>query len=145
MANYSESKSVLQSRLTAVGFAESDVTAILGEVGNLRRLAFISSFTPGQADEAPLMQVLSEFLKRDPSISDKANWRAVFNEAYAVVTAEMKQRIEKVDAEPSVRPLSQPERAERYERQVKKLTGVSLRGSLIGASRRVGRCCSGFL
>ncbi|CAE7446306.1 unnamed protein product [Symbiodinium microadriaticum] len=123
MANYSESKSVLQSRLTAVGFAESDVTAILGEVGNLRRLAFISSFTPGQADEAPLMQVLSEFLKRDPSISDKANWRAVFNEAYAVVTAEMKQRIEKVDAEPSVRPLSQPERAERYERQEDELRG----------------------
>ena len=54
--------------------------------------------------------------------SDKANWRAVFNEAYAIVTAEMKQRIEKVDAEPTVRPLSQPERSERYERQVKKLT-----------------------
>ena len=68
MANYSESKSVLQSRLTAVGFAESDVTAILGEVGNLRRLAFISSFTPGQADETPLMQVLAELLQRDPSI-----------------------------------------------------------------------------
>ena len=144
MANYSESKSVLQSRLIAVGFAESDVTAILGEVGNLRRLAFISSFTPGQADEAPLMQVLSELLQRDPSISDKANWRAVFNEAYAIVTAEMKQRIEKVDAEPSVRPLSQPERAERYERQVKKLTGVSLRGPLEPADALVDAAVASY-
>ncbi|CAE7218164.1 unnamed protein product [Symbiodinium sp. CCMP2592] len=121
MANYSESQSVLQSRLSVVGFAEDDVQKILPEVGNLRRLAFISSFTPGQTDEGPLMQVLKDILKRDLTIADKANWRAVYNEAFAIVTAEMKQRIEKADPESTVRPLSQPERSERYERQAKKL------------------------
>ena len=130
MANYSESKSVLQSRLGAVGFSDGDIQAILPEVGNLRRLAFISSFTPGQTDEGPLMEVLKEILKRDLTISDKANWRAVYNEAFAIVTAEMKQRIEKADPESTVRPLSQPERSERYERQAKKLVGVSLKGPL---------------
>ncbi|CAE7389065.1 unnamed protein product [Symbiodinium sp. CCMP2592] len=130
MANYSESQSVLQSRLSVVGFAEGDVLKILPEVGNLRRLAFISSFTPGQTDEEPLMRVLKDILKRDLTIADKANWRAVYNEAYAIVTAEMKQRIEKADPESTVRPLSQPERSERYERQAKKLVGISLKGPL---------------
>ncbi|CAE6967752.1 unnamed protein product [Symbiodinium sp. CCMP2592] len=130
MANYSESQSVLQSRLSVVGFAEADVQKILPEVGNLRRLAFISSFTPGQTDEEPLMQVLKDILKRDLTIADKANWRAVYNEAFAIVTAEMKQRIEKADPESTVRPLSQPERSERYERQAKKLVGISLKGPL---------------
>ncbi|CAE7404929.1 unnamed protein product [Symbiodinium sp. CCMP2592] len=130
MANYSESQSVLQSRLSVVGFAEDDVQKILPEVGNLRRLAFISSFTPGQTDEGPLMQVLKDILKRDLTIADKANWRAVYNEAFAIVTAEMKQRIEKADPESTVRPLSQPERSERYERQAKKLVGISLKGPL---------------
>ncbi|CAE7763142.1 unnamed protein product [Symbiodinium sp. CCMP2592] len=130
MANYSESQSVLQSRLSVVGFAEDDVQKILPEVGNLRRLAFISSFTPGQTDEGPLMQVLKDILKRDLTIADKANWRAVYNEAFAIVTAEMKQRIEKADPESTVRPLSQPERSERYERQAKKLVGITLKGPL---------------
>ncbi|CAE7679226.1 rad50 [Symbiodinium sp. CCMP2592] len=130
MANYSESQSVLQSRLSVVGFAEGDVLKILPEVGNLRRLAFISSFTPGQTDEEPLMRVLKDTLKRDLTIADKANWRAVYNEAYAIVTAEMKQRIEKADPESTVRPLSQPERSKRYERQAKKLVGISLKGPL---------------
>ncbi|CAE7218152.1 unnamed protein product [Symbiodinium sp. CCMP2592] len=130
MANYSESQSVLQSRLSVVGFADGDVLKILPEVGNLRRLAFISSFTPGQTDEEPLMRVLKDILKRDLTIADKANWRAVYNEAYAIVTAEMKQRIEKADPESTVRPLSQPERSERYERQAKKLVGISLKGPL---------------
>ena len=121
---------MLQSRLGAVGFSDGDIQAILPEVGNLRRLAFISSFTPGQTDEGPLMEVLQDILKRDLTISDKANWRAVYNEAFAIVTAEMKQRIEKADPEATVRPLSQPERSERYERQAKKLVGISLKGPL---------------
>ncbi|CAE7929686.1 unnamed protein product, partial [Symbiodinium necroappetens] len=130
MANYSESLSVLNARLSAVGFSTEDIQKISPEVGNLRRLAFISSFTPGQTDEEPLMKVLKDILKRDLAIADKANWRAIFNEAFAIVTAEMKQRVEKADPEATVRPLSQPERSERYERQAKKLTGISLKGPL---------------
>ena len=44
MANYSESQSVLNARLSAVGFSAEDIQKISPEVGNLRRLAFISSF-----------------------------------------------------------------------------------------------------
>ena len=130
MANYSESQSVLNARLSAVGFSAEDIQKISPEVGNLRRLAFISSFTPGQTDEEPLMKVLKDILKRELTIADKANWRAIFNEAFAIVTAEMKQRVEKADPEATVRPLSQPERSERYERQARKLTGISLKGPL---------------
>ena len=127
MAAYSVSVSVFKSRVEGSGLSDEDVSKVLTKISSLRQLAFISSYSPGQPDEKPLMDVLEEVIGRPPELDVKATFRALFHEAYAIVTAEMRQQIEKGD-EPSSRRLSQPERSERYERQCRKLAGVSIKG-----------------
>ncbi|CAE7718275.1 bath-40, partial [Symbiodinium sp. KB8] len=79
------------------------VETIASSVKTLKNLAFISSYSPGQADDAPLMEV---------------------------------ERSEEVQ----VRTLTQPERAERYEKQVKRLSGVNIKGSSEPSERLVDVC-----
>ncbi|CAE7564327.1 PRSS12 [Symbiodinium sp. CCMP2456] len=88
----------------------SEVETITGTVKTLKNLAFISSYSPGQADDA-----------------------------YAVVTAELKQQVERTE-EVQIRALTQPESAERYENQVKRLAGVNIRGSTEPSERLVDIC-----
>ncbi|CAE7623604.1 bath-40 [Symbiodinium necroappetens] len=86
------------------------------------------------------MEVLSSLLSEpDLSIALKSSWRAAFHEAYAVVTAELKQQVERSE-EVQVRTLTQPERAERYEKQVKRLSGVNIKGSSEPSERLVDVC-----
>ena len=106
--------------MDASGLPKDDATKVKNSVSSLRQLAFISSFTPGQSDEAPLMAALKSMLGRDAELAVQASFRALYHEAYAVVTSELKQRIEKSE-EPASRRLTQPERAERYEKQKAKL------------------------
>ncbi|CAE7854921.1 unnamed protein product, partial [Symbiodinium necroappetens] len=116
------------------------VETIASSVKTLKNLAFISSYSPGQADDAPLMEVLSSLLSEpDLSIALKGSWRAAFHEAYAVATAELKQQVERSE-EVQVRALTQPERAERYEKQVKRLSGVDIKGSSEPSERLVDVC-----
>ena len=125
-ASYSDSQSVFQARVDASGLPAADATKVKSSVSSLRQLAFISSFTPGQSDEAPLMAALKSMLGRDAELAVQASFRALYHEAYAVVTSELKQRIEKSE-EPASRRLTQPERAERYEKQRLKLVGVLIK------------------
>ena len=117
---YSESQPVLEA---------GDVTRIVAQVKSLKQLAFASSYTPGMADETPLMNVLQSMLGAGVSLSiaQKACFRAVYHEAYAVVTSEMRQQVERAE-EPSIRHLSQPERAERIQKQRARLTGITIKG-----------------
>ncbi|CAE7414212.1 unnamed protein product, partial [Symbiodinium sp. KB8] len=138
-AAYSESTPVLKDRLKRAGFEDAQVETIASSVKTLKNLAFISSYSPGQADDAPL-KVLSSLLSQpDLSIALKSSWRAAFHEAYAVVTAELKQQVERSE-EVQVRTLTQPERAERYEKQVKRLSGVNIKGSSEPSERLVDVC-----
>ena len=126
-ASYSDSQSVFNARVDASGLTKEDATKIKAAVSSLRQLAFISSFTPGQADESPLMAALKLMLGRDAELGVQASFRALYHESYAVVTSELRQKIEKSE-EPASRRLTQPERAERFEKQKKKLVGVSIKG-----------------
>ena len=63
-ASYSDSRSVFDARVDACGLPADDATKVKASVSSLRQLAFISSFTPGQADEAPLMESLKQMLGR---------------------------------------------------------------------------------
>ncbi|CAE7739579.1 unnamed protein product [Symbiodinium sp. CCMP2592] len=112
-------------------------------VGSLRQLAFISSFTPGQADEAPLMAALKSMLSRDAELAVQASFRALYHEAYAIVTSEMRQKIEKSE-EPTARRLTQPERAERHEKQVAKLVGVLIKGPSEPSEALVDKAVSAY-
>ena len=126
-SSYGESTSVFEARLQASGIPDEDAKKIKAHISTLKQLAFVSSFTPAQADEKPLMDELEAMLGRRPETGVKASFRALFHESYAVVTSEMRQRVERSE-EVQVRRLSQPERAERYNKQVSKLKGITIKG-----------------
>ena len=119
----------LTARLAKAGFDAGDGTKIVAQVKSLKQLAFASSYTPGMADETPLMNVLQSMLGAGVSLSiaQKACFRAVYHEAYAIVTSEMRQQVERAE-EPTIRHLSQPERAERIQKQRARLTGITVKG-----------------
>ncbi|CAE7864721.1 unnamed protein product, partial [Symbiodinium necroappetens] len=142
-ASYSDSRSVFDARVDACGLPAEDAAKVKASVGSLRQLAFISSFTPGQANEAPLMESLKTMLNRDAELAVQASFRALYHEAYAVVTQEMRQKIEKSE-EPTSRRLTQPERAERYDRQCKKLSGITIKGASEPSEALVDRAVSSY-
>ncbi|CAE7343255.1 unnamed protein product [Symbiodinium sp. CCMP2592] len=117
------------------------MTNVLAGLKNLKQLAFVSSFTPGQADEKPLIAALDALVKRDTSadLAAQACFRALFQQAYAIVTTEFRQAIERTEDAPS-RSLSAPEREERYTRQVKKLTGINIKGETEPSQALVDLC-----
>ena len=126
-SSYGESTSVFEARLQASGIPDEDAKKIKTHISSLKQLAFVSSFTPAQADEKPLMDELEAMLGRRPETGVKASFRALFHESYAPVTSEVRQRVERSE-EVQVRRLSQPERAERYNKQVSKLKGITIKG-----------------
>ncbi|CAE7775394.1 unnamed protein product, partial [Symbiodinium sp. CCMP2592] len=123
------------------GLSAADQTNVLAGLKNLKQLAFVSSFTPGQADEKPLIAALDALVKRDTSadLAAQACFRALFQQAYAIVTTEFRQAIERTEDAPS-RSLSAPEREERYTRQVKKLTGINIKGETEPSQALVDLC-----
>ena len=58
---------------------------------------------------------------------------------HAIVTSEMRPQVERVE-EPAARHLSQPERAERIERQRAQLTGLTIKGSSEPSEALVDAC-----
>ncbi len=126
---YVESQAVFESRVTAVGLKDEIKEAFLkGGVKNLATLAFISDYNPGSPSEKPLIDVFDKLIGRESSVAERAGLRRLFHESYALVTAELKMSVEKSE-ETVARKLSQPERNDRYETQVKKLSGMRLRGT----------------
>ena len=126
-SSYVESQSVLEARLEAVRLGDVKDALIQGGITCLAELAFISSYTPGVADETPLISAFEQLLGQPATLVQKTNFRRLFNEAYAAVTQDIRQEIERVE-DRMVRKLTQPERHERYTKQCSKLTGVSIKG-----------------
>ena len=139
--SYSESTPVLKDRLLRAGFSSDDVTKIASQVKTLKQLAFVSSYTPGQQDETPLMEALKDALSPAGALTlaQKAAWRVAYNEAYAISTSEMKQQIERTE-DTAIRHLSQPERNERHEAQAKRLVGISVQGPAEPSEQLVDFC-----
>ena len=82
-------------------------------------------------------------LNRDAELAVQASFRALYHEAYAVVTQEMRHKIEKSE-EPTSRRLTQPERAERYDKQCKKLLGITIKGASEPSEALVDRAVSSY-
>ncbi len=119
---YVESQAAFESRVTAVGLKD-----VRGGIKNLATLAFISDYNPGSPSEKPLIDVFDKLIGRESSVAERAGLRRLFHESYTLVTAELKMSVEESE-ETVARKLSQPERNDRYETQVKKLSGMKLRG-----------------
>ena len=141
-ASYSDSEAVFKRRVETSGLSDEDVANLLSGLKTLK-LAFVSSYTPGQADEGPLLAAFSKVVKRDTEndLAAQASFRALFHTAYAIVTTELRQAVEKSD-ESVTRTLSAPEREERYTRQVKKLNGVAIKGDTEPSEALVDFCVS---
>ena len=128
--SFIESQPVFESRLKAAGLSSAIFDKFKAQnIVSLSQLAFISSYTPGGADEGPLIAVFEKVLEREASVAERASFRRLFHEAYAAVTTEMRQTIEKAE-ETSSRRLTQPERADRYKEQSARLVGISIKGHL---------------
>ena len=87
------------------------------------------------------MDTFEKLIKREASVGEKACFRRLFHEAYSMVASEMKLSVGKVE-DTSSRKLSQPERAERYESQKRKLSGVNIRGPNEPADSLVDAACA---
>ena len=140
-SSYSESEAVFNDKVRTSGLTATDQTNVLAGLKNLKQLAFVSSYTPGQSDEGPLIVAFDALVKRDTSndFAARACFRALFQQAYAIVTTEFRQAIERTEDAPS-RSLSAPEREERYTRQVQKLTGISIKGETEPSQSLVDLC-----
>ena len=141
---YTESQPVFEKRLDALGFDPVVKKSLLGNgVTTLSTLAFISEYNPSSTSEKPLIDVLEQLIGREPTVKEKAGFRRLFHEAYALCTNELKSVVERGE-ETTTRKLSQPERHDRYLRQCKKLAGVSIKGITEPSDSLVDLCCSMF-
>jgi hypothetical protein len=130
MAGYVESEAVFRQRAREVGLSTIQLDALCtAGFSTIGRYAYSCSFVPGSPDDKPLLDMVSGALGADPGPGPMALFRRLFFEAFTLVTADLKLRLERSDDGP-VRRLAVPERASRYDIQQLKLQGLVLRGEL---------------
>ncbi|CAK9004344.1 unnamed protein product, partial [Durusdinium trenchii] len=130
MASYGDNKPVFRSRAAAAGLSDDFVQLLVdSHLDSLSKYAFCSSYVPGSGDDASFIRAIRNAIGRDPLIGEQASCRKLLHEAYALVTAEIKQQLERSE-EVQTRKLTQPERSDLYQKQVKKLVGLSLKGPM---------------
>ena len=119
-----ESEAVLRDKAKAYGLPEATTALLVNNgVNTLGKLAFVSAYQPGMADEAPLFTALEEVMGRGPTAAEKPILRRLYFEANTVCLADMRARIERTDAsEPRKLPMA--ERSSRAELQKTRLEGV---------------------
>ena len=135
-----DSEPNFRSRCAALGLEEDVVTQLVASgINTIAKYAFSSSYVPGMQDEAPFTNAIQEALGRAPTVGELASLRRLFHECYALTASELKAHAERVEDAP-VRKLAQPERADRLERQQKRLIGLKITGKLEPSDRLVDRC-----
>ena len=140
MAAYSESGPVFSARCVKVGLEEADVAALKrAGITTLARVAFMSSYTPGSGDDKELIAAFETALGGPASLGQKAAFRRLFHESFAVTTSEMRSLVERTD-ETAPRKLSVPERSERFAAIVKKLPGLDIRNRMEPSDALVDAC-----
>ncbi|CAE7884678.1 gpt, partial [Symbiodinium necroappetens] len=114
----------LKDKAKAYGLPEATTALLVNNgVNTLGKLAFVSAYQPGMADEAPLFTALEEVMGRGPTAAEKPILRRLYFEANTVCLADMRARIERTDAsEPRKLPMA--ERSSRAELQKTRLEGV---------------------
>eukprot|EP00435_Cladocopium_sp_Y103_P069825 s1184_g34.t1 len=110
----------------------------------LAKVAFCSAYLPGNADEAPMVQAFKDAIGKEPSASELACFRFLYHESYAIVSQEMKILVEKSAGSTEVRKLTNVERADRYAKQVKRLSGLSIKGFLEPSDALIDLACTQY-
>ena len=135
-----DSEPNFRSRCLALGMAEDLVNSLATSgINTIAKFAFSSSYVPGMSDETPFTSAIESSIGRSPTVGELAALRRLFHECYALTASELKSSAERVEDAP-VRKLAQPERADRLEKQQKKLPGLNIAGKLEPSDRLVDRC-----
>ena len=119
-----DSLAVLQERARSFGLPEATLKLLtVNGVDSLGKMAFISNYQPGQADESPIFQALESVIGRSPSAAEKPIFRRLYFESNTATLADMRARVERTDtSEPRKLPMA--ERSSRLALQKGRLSGV---------------------
>ena len=122
-----------------VGFTEANFEAFNAEGLNTRdNFAFACNYAPGSADERPLTTLATNFLGAAPSKKEMACDRRLFSEAYSIIAADMRSKVEASD-EAAVKKLAPAELSQRLCEQQQRLSGLDIRGNFEHCLIRRGR------
>ena len=133
------SSAVFKRRATELGLGDELITSLDGaQINTFSRLAYLTTYQPGQPDDTVLFDRLEAVAGRGLLDFEKANLRQLFYEASAISIAELRQRVERVESssEPATLPLA--ERIHRSEAQKLRLTGVHFSLSAFGTVKQAG-------
>ena len=125
------------ARCLALGLSEQiQDELVLAGLDTISKLAFSSSYVPGQQDEQPFRDAMDAALSNPPSVGEAATLRLLLHECYAMTATELKQAVDRSEDQ-GVKRLAQPERADRLRRQQDKMAGLAIRGNLEHSDRLV--------
>ena len=141
MTSFGDSEPVFRDRAKSAGLAD-EVVQLIVDAGfkSLSTFAFSSAYIPGSGDDTSFVKTIKTAIAREPTLGELASCRKLLHEAYALVTAEMKQQLERTE-DVQTRKLTQPERVDLYSRQAKRLTGLSLKGPLEPSDSLIDTFC----
>jgi hypothetical protein len=134
MAALIESEAVFETRAKAMGLTQDVINAAkLKGWKTLGSFAFACAYTPGVgSDDAFKAEVLTPLLgdEQDPRRTQAAGVRRLFFEAYTLVAADLRSKVERGPDSDTPRKLPQPERNVRRLRIVAELQGLEIEGPL---------------
>jgi len=135
MAALIESTAVFETRAKAIGLSDA-VIASAKALGwsSLGAFAFSCAYTPGVgSDESFKKDVVEALLGADPADprrTQTASLRRLFFEAYTLVAANLKSKVERGSDPETPRKLPMPERLVRRNKIVQALKGIEIEGAL---------------
>lgn len=120
-----DSKAVFANRCKAVGLSPTEIGALeVAGFDTYATLAFSSSFQPGSADEAPFVKGVIKKVLNTADHPKAPILRRLFYEAYTLVAAELKKRVDRTEEDrPKVMPIQ--ERAIRWTALKTRLVGMT--------------------
>ena len=136
-----ESEAVFRARAKAVGLSDVQVSQ-LSTAGfrDLGTFAFACAYTPGAADDTPLVDLVTQVAGGTPSAAGLAAYRRLYFEAHTLAAAELRARLERTE-DSAPKKLAPAERAHRYANQQSRLTGLELHGPLEPSDSLVDLAC----
>jgi hypothetical protein len=144
MSGYIDSVPVFIQRCKEIGFDPAQLAQI--EASNLTtmaKFAYSCGFVPGTSDETPLVNLVKEITKAEPSLAELSLFRRLFFEAFTMVQADLRHKIERTEEAPA-RKLAVPERSARFKSQQGRLNGMMLVGELECADALIDLCVAQY-
>ena len=143
--SYTRDTAVFKERARSSGLSEEHVGLLVAAgIDSIAKVAFCSSYLPGNSDEGPMKNAFQDAIQTERTASELASFRFLYHESYAIVSQEMKILVEKSADTTEVRKLTNIERADRYKKQVERLSGLSIKGYLEPSDALVDLACTQY-